>query len=94
MFLLFPIQVECIILNTLAFELAVPTPFFFSQRFVLASENTEELQHLTLFLLELCLLDYKMLKWLPSVTSAAAVYLARRMLGMDHRYSPVTVYYL
>jgi hypothetical protein len=76
------LQVECIMLNTLAFELAVPTPFFFCQRFLQASENTEELQHLTLFLLELCLLDYKMLKWLPSVTSAAAVYLARRMLGM------------
>jgi cyclin B len=70
-------------LNTLVFELAVPTPFFFAQRFLLnASENTEELNHLTMFLLELCLLDYKMLKWLPSVTSAAALYLARRMIGL------------
>lgn len=97
------LQVECIMLNALVFELAVPTPYFFGQRFVLvrfgqrlvsivsvcelccvgqASENSEELQHLTLFLLELCLLDYKMLKWLPSVTAASAVFLARRMLGM------------
>jgi hypothetical protein len=49
---------------------------------VQASENTEELNHLTMFLLELCLLDYKMLKWLPSVTSAAALYLARRMMNL------------
>jgi cyclin B len=29
------LQVECIMLNTLTFELAVPTPFFFSQRFLM-----------------------------------------------------------
>jgi hypothetical protein len=29
------LQVECIMLNTLGFELAVPTAFFFAQRFVM-----------------------------------------------------------
>ena len=76
------LQVECIMLNTLVFELAVPTTFWFASRYVLASETNEEVQHLTMFLLELSLLDLKMLKWLPSVTAAAALYLARRMMGL------------
>lgn len=76
------LQVECIMLNTLQFELTVPTPFFFAQRYLQAAENSEELYHLAFFLLELCLLDYKMLKWLPSVSAASALYLSRRMLGL------------
>ena len=74
------LQVECIMLNTLQFDLSVPTPFYFAQRILAHFSESEDLYHLTMYLLELCLIDYKLLKWLPSVIASSAVLLASRML--------------
>ena len=77
------LQVECIILNTLQFELAVPTQFYFAQRILASMKAHDELQHLTMFILEMNLIDYKMLKWLPSVIATSAVFLALKMLNLN-----------
>ncbi|KAJ7544944.1 hypothetical protein O6H91_09G099800 [Diphasiastrum complanatum] len=65
------------ILNTLSFNLTVPTPYMFIVRFLKAASADRQLNLLAFFLLELCLVEYAMVKFTPSMLAAAAVYTAQ-----------------
>jgi cyclin B len=77
------IQMERMILITLDFNLALPTPLHFLRRFSKAALSDSRIHTLSKYLIELSMLDYKMLKYLPSVIAGAAVYIARKMTGIS-----------
>lgn len=71
------LELELIILNALSFQLTVPLCVSFLHRFFKAAELDSKTINLTRFLLDLALLDFKMLKYLPSITTASSIYLSR-----------------
>eukprot|EP00232_Nephroselmis_pyriformis_P012959 CAMPEP_0182875932 /NCGR_PEP_ID=MMETSP0034_2-20130328/13832_1 /TAXON_ID=156128 /ORGANISM="Nephroselmis pyriformis, Strain CCMP717" /LENGTH=384 /DNA_ID=CAMNT_0025008691 /DNA_START=28 /DNA_END=1182 /DNA_ORIENTATION=+ len=68
-------------LNTLKFNLTVPTPYSFLTRFLKAAGGDKQTEMLAQFLVELSLPDYSMVKHKGSTLAAAAVYTAQRTLG-------------
>ncbi|XP_022933350.1 cyclin-B2-3-like [Cucurbita moschata] len=71
------LNMETLMLNTLQFKLSVPTPYVFMKRFLKAAQSDEELELLSFFLMELCLLESVMVKYKPSLLAAAAVFTAQ-----------------
>lgn len=56
---------------------------FFNENFlpmVLIKMSYEQLELLSFFMIELCLVEYKMLKFRPSLLAAAAIYTAQSTL--------------
>ncbi|KAL8549936.1 hypothetical protein ACS0TY_008678 [Phlomoides rotata] len=70
------LEMETLILNTLQFNMSVPTPYVFMRRFLKAAQSDRKLELISFFLIELCLVEYDMLKYPPSFLAAAAVYTA------------------
>jgi len=70
------LAMESIMLNTLKFNLTVPTPYRFTQRYLRVLNADPNLTNITLFLEELTVQEYKFLQYLPSIVAAAALYLA------------------
>ena len=68
-------------LNTLNFQLTVPTPHQFMARYLKAAGADKQHSLLTSYLVEISLPDYSMLKYSGSLLSAAAVYAANRVLN-------------
>lgn len=78
------LRMEHLILKVLTFDVAVPTTNWFCEDFAKSCDADEKLKSLTMFLAELTLIDMEMyLKYLPSVTAAAALCLARYSLGLE-----------
>jgi len=75
------ISMEETLLNTLNYQLTVPTSKTFLRRLLQVCNPDEYLHFLSNYLTELSLLDYNMLKFVPSVIAAAGVFLANLMLG-------------
>ncbi|GFS39389.1 cyclin B2;2 [Actinidia rufa] len=71
------LEMEKWMLNTLQFNMSVPTPYVFMKRYLKAAQSDKKLELLSFFLMELCLVEYEMLKFPPSVLAAAAVYTAQ-----------------
>ncbi|CAG9330947.1 unnamed protein product [Blepharisma stoltei] len=76
---------ERMILRVLDFRITLPSPFRFveiySQDFDLSSQNV----HLIRYLIELSFIEYKMIRYQPSLLAASAIYLSRKILqrGME-----------
>ncbi|KAG9443626.1 hypothetical protein H6P81_014966 [Aristolochia fimbriata] len=77
------LKMEKSMLNTLQFNLSTPTPFVFMRRFLKAAESDNKLEMVSFYLLELCLVNYQMLRFPPSLLSAAAIYTGRVILRMN-----------
>uniref|UniRef100_A0ACD5V5R7 Uncharacterized protein n=1 Tax=Avena sativa TaxID=4498 RepID=A0ACD5V5R7_AVESA len=75
------LEMEKWILNTLEFNMSVPTPYVFMRRILKAADSDRKLQLVSFFMLELCLVEYQMLKYRPSLLAAAAVYTAQRAIS-------------
>lgn len=71
------LEMESLILNTLQFNMSLPTPYVFMQRFLKAAQSNKKLEQLSYFLIELSLVEYEMLKFPPSLLAAAAIYTAQ-----------------
>ncbi|XWS27164.1 hypothetical protein CRYUN_Cryun26dG0091600 [Craigia yunnanensis] len=93
------LKMESKVLNFLYFQLSVPTTKTFLRRFIQAAQATykvpcTELEFLANYLAELTLLEYNFLKFLPSLTAASAVFLARWTLNQsDHPWNPILEHY-
>lgn len=83
------LKAEFEILRRLNFDLLTISPYLVYQRLFLISKNSlEELQggignltyHIGCFLLELSILEYKMLKYSPSVIASSAIFSTRKLL--------------
>ena len=79
---------EKLMLNTLNFNLTLPTPYVFTARFLKAAMADRKVTQLSWFLVELCLPDYAMLQFSPSHMAAAAVLAARRTCGITPAWTP------
>ncbi|KAJ4824713.1 G2/mitotic-specific cyclin-1 [Turnera subulata] len=71
------IEMETLMLNKLQFNMSLPTPYVFIQRFLKAAQSDKKLEMLSFFLIELSLVEYEMLKFPPSLLAAAAIYTAQ-----------------
>nr|GMC93344.1 G2/mitotic-specific cyclin-2-like [Ipomoea batatas] len=80
-------QEESCMLNTLQFNMSVPTPYVFLRRFLKATQADKKLELLSFFLIELCLVEYKMLELPPSTLAAAAVYTAQCSLHCNREWN-------
>ncbi|KAL6011924.1 hypothetical protein ACLOJK_002390 [Asimina triloba] len=78
---------EKLMINTLQFNLSVPTPYVFMKRFLKAAQSNKKLELLSFFMIELCLVEYEMLKFPPSLLAAAAVYTAQCTLNGSRHWS-------
>ncbi|XP_011034878.1 PREDICTED: G2/mitotic-specific cyclin-2-like isoform X5 [Populus euphratica] len=88
------LDMEKLMVNTLQFNLSVPTPYVFMRRFLKASQcDTKQLELLSFFIVELCLVEYDMLKFPPSLLAAAAIYTAQCTLSGTKQWSKTNEYY-
>ncbi|XP_058090642.1 G2/mitotic-specific cyclin-2-like isoform X3 [Magnolia sinica] len=79
------LAMEKLMINTLQFNMSVPTPYVFMRRFLKAAQSDKTLELLSFFMIELCLVEYEMLKFRPSLLAAAAIYTAQCTLkGFKH----------
>jgi len=96
------LKMESLMLNTLSFNLTVPSSLQFVGRFAKASgfakdESKESQKFIGLanYIAELMLQEYFMIKYLPSMVAASATYLAIKIMNKDrgvwsatmHRYT-------
>lgn len=68
------------ILNSLGYQLTVPTPYVFLQRLLKAIRAEKKVAMLSQYLLELALVNYNMLIFTCSEIAAAAVYTANKCI--------------
>ena len=83
---------ESDILCTLCYDVTVPTTHTFLCRFLKAAHADRAMVQLACYLAERTLQEYSMLKYLPSVVAASAVYVARMSLNR-HPWSPTLLKY-
>lgn len=74
------LAMEAIMLNSLEFNLTVPSSLRFAERYTAIAGADEKLEKLTDYLMELTLQDIKFLKYLPSVVACSALCLGQKML--------------
>ena len=69
-------QMEHSMLNTLEFNLTVPSSYRFLERFAKVADAQAKMLNLARYLIELPLIEQRMLKYPPSNLAASAIYLA------------------
>ncbi|XP_077234555.1 G2/mitotic-specific cyclin-2-like isoform X2 [Tasmannia lanceolata] len=87
------LEMEKSILNTLQFNMSVPTAFVFMKRFLKAAESDTMLETVSFYLMELCMVEYQMLRFPPSLVSASAIYTGRCMLRKSPPWNKILSYH-
>ncbi|KAF3631042.1 Cyclin-B2-5 [Capsicum annuum] len=75
------LEMEKLMVDALQFNMTVPTTYVFMRQFLKASQSDKKAggAHV-FFLIELCLVEYKMLRFPPSMLAATAVFTAQCIL--------------
>ncbi|KAK9071788.1 hypothetical protein SSX86_008217 [Deinandra increscens subsp. villosa] len=81
------LDMEKEMMNTLQFNLSVPTPYVFTKRFLKAAVSYKELELLSFYLIDMCLVEYEMLRFPPSLLAAAAVFTAECTLNRSRKWT-------
>ncbi|PHT74287.1 Cyclin-B2-2 [Capsicum annuum] len=81
------LEMEKLIVNALQFNMTVPTTYVFMRQFLKASQSYEKVELVSFFLLELCLVKYKILRFPPSMFVATAVFTAQCILGVSREWN-------
>ena len=84
------LEMEGKLLSTLKFQLTAPSSFRFYERFAQLAKVGEKARHLGCYLLELSLIEYKMMRYTPSMLACGALYVAMRSEG-NERWSEALV---
>lgn len=79
-------------LKDLDYSLGNPLPLHFLRRNSRAADATPEMHTMAKFLMELCLPDFSMLEYVPSLQAASALYLSIRIYGAGD-WSPTLQHY-
>ncbi|KAB2030923.1 hypothetical protein ES319_D05G266900v1 [Gossypium barbadense] len=87
------LDMEKLMINTLQFNLSVPTPYVFMRRFLKAAQSNKKLELLSFFMIELCLVEYEMLRFPPSLLAAAAIFTAQCSLSGCKYWSKTSEWY-
>ena len=75
------LEMEEKMLNSLKFDITFPTQWSFLEIYKKRLELDNKIFYLSWFLMELCLIDYKILKFKMSEISASALFIAMNQLG-------------
>ncbi|KAL1209401.1 Cyclin-B2-3 [Cardamine amara subsp. amara] len=87
------LDMEKVMANTLQFNFSLPTPYVFMRRFLKAAQSDKKLEVLSFFMIELCLVEYEMLEYLPSKLAASAIYTAQCTLKGFEEWSNTCEFY-
>ncbi|XWS26008.1 hypothetical protein CRYUN_Cryun27aG0116900 [Craigia yunnanensis] len=87
------LDMEKLMINTLQFNLSLPTPYVFMRRFLKVAQSNKKLELLSFFMIELCLVEYEMLKFPPSLLAAAAIFTAQCTLSGSKHWSNTSEWY-
>jgi len=74
------LDLEKVMLNSLNFHLNVPTTYFFLQQFLKITKADKDVSMLSQYLIDLSLVEYKMLKFSYSQIAASSLYIANQFL--------------
>ena len=74
------LKMEYSILQTLDFDITSPSSYRFIERFSKVISADTPLFNLARYLIELPLIEYRMLKYSPSILAASAVYLSQKIM--------------
>ncbi|KAM3287891.1 hypothetical protein P3S67_021321 [Capsicum chacoense] len=74
-----------LMVNALQFNMTVPTTYAFMQQFLKATQSDKKI--VSFFLIELCLVEYEMLRFPPSMLAAATVFTAQCTLGVSRKWN-------
>lgn len=85
------IKMEVCMLTVLEFKICRPTAFSFAERYQFVNGCTEAQRDLVQYILELSLVDYKMVKYSPSHLAAAAVLASNKLLRRLPAWTPANV---
>jgi len=85
------IKMEISMLTALELNICQPTAVHFLERYQRINCCTEAHKDLAQYLLELTLIDYKMLKYAPSHLAAAAILLSNKLLKRQPSWTPAAV---
>ncbi|XP_043712370.1 G2/mitotic-specific cyclin-2-like [Telopea speciosissima] len=81
------LEMEKLMVNTLQFNMSVPTPYVFMRRFLKAAQSDKKLELLSFFMIELCLVECEMLRFPPSLLAAAAIYTSQCTLNRTRQWT-------
>lgn len=85
------VKMEVSMLSVLDFKLCQPTAAQFLERYQIVNGCTEAHGHLAQYLLELTLVDFKMIRFAPSHLAAAAIFLSNKLLRCQPSWTPAAV---
>ena len=74
-------------LKTLNFNILVPTAYHFHKRFSKVASASSRQTNLARFLIEIALLEQRMLKYCPSNVAASALYFSRKILDTNSEWT-------
>jgi hypothetical protein len=83
------LKTEHAILAQLHFDVSLPSPLRFLERFLKLAKATDKISALALYFLEKAFYNYKLRTYLPSLRAAAALYLAEKVLGSPVCWTPL-----
>ncbi|XP_018462509.1 cyclin-B2-4 [Raphanus sativus] len=87
------LDMEKLMANTLQFNFCLPTPYVFMRRFLKAAQSDKKVELLSFFIIELCLVEYEMLQYVPSQLAASAIYTAQSTLKGFEEWSKTCEFY-
>ncbi|KAJ2013704.1 G2/mitotic-specific cyclin [Coemansia sp. S680] len=71
---------EIVILTALDFDMSYPNPMTFLRRVSKAEGYNKQTRAVAQYLMEVCIMDHRLMQYPPSKIAAAGIYLGRRML--------------
>lgn len=77
------LKTEKLMLGALDFNVTVATPYTFLKSYLKAARADLKTQFIAYYVAELGMLDYKMLKYVPSIYACACIYVARKFIGVE-----------
>ncbi|KAJ2821169.1 G2/mitotic-specific cyclin, partial [Coemansia sp. 'formosensis'] len=74
------LNAEVFMLTVLGFDMSYPNPMTFLRRVSKAEDYNIQTRTVAKYLMEICLVDHRLMQYTPSQIAAASIYLGRRML--------------
>ena len=87
------LDMETAILETLEYQVTVPTALDFAGRYLRASHADDKVTFMTCYLLESSLSHYSLLRYRPSELASAAIMISRRTVSDRNVWSPTLLKY-
>eukprot|EP00047_Mylnosiga_fluctuans_P020828 m.96820 g.96820 ORF g.96820 m.96820 type:complete len:368 (-) comp8646_c0_seq2:138-1241(-) len=86
-------QMEALMLRKLDFNLGTPLPLHFLRRFSRACHADTQVHTLAKYFMEVKMMSYNMIRFKPSETAAASIWIARKVCDASATWTPTLVHY-